>query len=427
VKHDGERVHDEHLNRLTVIASEDYEAFAAALQTEYEHDLGIKFGRVARDAFSKVTRTGANGVEEEIGRDVSARIWNDLVHRQYLNADGDIQKLFDPDSPSFRLATSDEFSDLQGVIVDELRKYLFSTRIANAHKRRELVFHKRVHLRDDFRELWNRIGQRTRYRVRFETRDLIEAAGARVREMGAVAELSVASTRVALEVTHAGVKADQKWEEKRETLAAPDCLPDVVSFLQNETDLTRHTIIEILRECERIGDFRRNPQEFMTAAAREVSAALHDLVLAGIQYEKIEGEVWEMQRIEREAEKGITRYLKDLYDVRNADKSLFDAIAFESEVERRFAADLDSNEHVRLFVKLPGWFQIDTPIGPYNPDWAIVTEREERLYFVRETKSTLDAAERRVRENQKLECGRRHFNAIGTDFDVVTSLSEVEF
>ena len=87
---------------------------------------------------------------------------------------------------------------------------------------------------------------------------------------------------------------------------------------------------------------------------------------------------------------------------------------------------LDDNENVKLFVKLPRWFRIDTPIGPYNPDRAFVTEREERLYFVRETKSTLDSEARRIQENQKMACSKHHFEALEVDFDVVTRLSEVK-
>lgn len=94
-------------------------------------------------------------------------------------------------------------------------------------------------------------------------------------------------------------------------------------------------------------------------------------------------------------------------------------------MERQFARDLDNNENVRLFVKLPSWFKIATPIGPYNPDWAFVTDRDEKLYFVWETKSTPDSEERRSKENQKIGCGRRHFESIGVDYDVVTSLAEV--
>jgi SAM-dependent methyltransferase len=89
------------------------------------------------------------------------------------------------------------------------------------------------------------------------------------------------------------------------------------------------------------------------------------------------------------------------------------------------ASDLDSNEAVKFFIKLPSWFKIDTPIGSYNPDWAFVTEREEKLYFARETKGTLDSEECRTKENQKIACGRRHFETIGINFDVVTSLAEV--
>ncbi len=161
--------------------------------------------------------------------------------------------------------------------------------------------------------------------------------------------------------------------------------------------------------------------------AKEISRALHDLMLEGIKYEKVAGQFWEQSRLEQEAEEGIVRYLTNLYLVNNRDKSLFDAIEYESEVEKQFARDLDSNENVKLFVKLPAWFKTDTPIGTYNPDWAFVTERDEKLYFVRETKSTLDNEERRTKENQKIACGRKHFDTLGVDYDIVTSLAEVAF
>jgi type III restriction enzyme len=163
----------------------------------------------------------------------------------------------------------------------------------------------------------------------------------------------------------------------------------------------------------------------MASVAREISRALHDLMLEGIKYEKVAGQHWEMSRIEQDAEDGIVRYLGNLYEVQNREKCLFDAIVYESEVEKQFARDLDSNKNVKLFVKLPSWFKIDTPIGTYNPDWAFVTEREEKLYFVRETKGSLDSEDRRTKENQKIACGRKHFDTLGVDYDVVTSLSEV--
>ena len=427
VNQDGERVHDEHLNRLTVIASEGYENFAAALQTEYEQDFGIKFGRVERQAFSKLVRPTDCGEEKPIGQEMSARIWRDLEARGYLDADGDLQGSFDPDNVLFRLEIDEEFEDLRAAVVDEMRKYLFKNRIANAHQKRDVAFNKQVHLREDFRELWGRISQKTRYRVHFETSDLIKKAVTRLKAMDHIKPLTLSSTRVDVEFTPAGVSADRKLEEKTQVLEGPRVLPDIIAFLQKETELTRHTLITILRESGRIGEFRQNPQQFMSLVAREIGYAMHDLMLEGIQYEKLAGDFWTMQRIEEDVEKGISRYLKNLYEVQNHEKALFDAIEFDSEVEKRMAADLDNNEHVKLFVKLPSWFKIDTPVGPYNPDWAFITEHEEKLYFVRETKSTLDSEERRNKENQKVECGRRHFDVIGMNFDVITSLAEVEF
>src|SRR4029453_13708516 len=154
-------------------------------------------------------------------------------------------------------------------------------------------------------------------------------------------------------------------------------LPDILAFLQKDTELTRHTLAAILNGSGRLTEFKINPQAFMAAIAKAISRALHDLMLEGIRYEKGEGAFWEQSRIEKDAEEGIVRYLSNLYEVQNREKSLFDAVEYESEVEKEFARDLDSNENVKLFVKLPSWFKIDTPIGPYNPDWAFVTEREE--------------------------------------------------
>ena len=203
-------------------------------------------------------------------------------------------------------------------------------------------------------------------------------------------------------------------------------VPDILAFLRKETELTRHTLAEILKRSGRLTEFKVNPQAFMAAVAKEISRALHDLMLEGIKYEKVAGTYWEQSRIEQEAEEGIVHYLSNLYEVQNRDKSLFDVVEYESGVEKQFARDLDNNENVKLFVKLPSWFRIDTQIGPYNPDWAFVTEREENIYFVRETKSTLDSEERRMKENQKITYSRKHFDALGVDYDVVTSLAEVQ-
>jgi type III restriction enzyme len=284
-----------------------------------------------------------------------------------------------------------------------------------------------VHLNEDFQALWDKIKHRTRYRVTFETSELIARALARIKRIEPITAPRVATTVVEVDISDAGVSADKQIATRVRNVKPVRVLPDILGFLQKETELTRHTLAEILKKSGRLAEFKLNPQAFMTAVAKQIGRALHDLMLEGIKYEKVPGQYWEQSRIEQEAEEGIVRYLNNLYEVQNRDKSLFDAIEYESEVERQFARDLDNNENVKLFVKLPWWFKVDTPIGSYNPDWAFVTEREQKLYFVRETKSTLDSEELRFKEQQKIDCGRKHFNTLGVDYDVVTSLAQVSF
>lgn len=427
VNENGERVHDENINRLTIIANESYEDFAKSLQKEFEEDLGIKFGRIEKIAFAKITRTGNDGTEAPIGQEESGKIWRELKTAGYINDAGDIQDKFDPKNSHFELKISEAYSDLKADIIDEMQRFIFKNRVVNARDRRQLKFRKEVHLSDDFKALWEQIKYRTRYRVAFDTDELVARAIQRIRELEPIHPVRIAMTRVDVDISDAGVSTERKLEEKSREASGVRVLPDLLAYLQKETELTRHTLVQILKGSGRLQDFQVNPQQFMALVAREILRALHDLMLEGIQYEKVANHYWEMSRIEKEAEEGVSRYLSNLYEVQNQAKCLFDAVEYESEVERQFAKDLDNNEYVRLFVKLPRWFRIDTPIGPYNPDWAFMTCRDEKLYFVRETKSTLDNQERRSKENQKILCGKRHFETIGVDFDVVTKLAEVKF
>ena len=164
-----------------------------------------------------------------------------------------------------------------------------------------------------------------------------------------------------------------------------------------------------------------NAQAFMTEVARRINSTLHSMIVDGIKYEKIAGQEYEMRLFE---EKELESYISSLYAVQSKDKTLFDFIPYDSEVEHEFARQLDGMENVRLFVKLPRWFVVTTPIGDYNPDWAIVAERDNRVYLVRETKGSLDDDKRRRSENQKIKCGKKHFQTLGVDFRAATSAAE---
>lgn len=429
VNQKGERVHDETVNRLTVIANESYEDFARALQSEYEEDYGIKFGMVPIEAFAKMVTTTLTGEEVAMGQEKSKAIWDYLRHAGYLDIQGRILDTFDPKNPHFKLDVPAGLEGLRPNIVDEMQRFVFKNRIVNTKDRKTVGFRKSVALDPAFQELWGRISQRTRYRVTFETEKLIASAVARLKEdqikHGKITALKIEIDKVELDHTRAGIGTDTILDQKIKYSDGPKVLPDILAYLQNETELTRHTLVEILVRSDRLDQFTVNPQAFISMATAEINKSLHDLMLRGIQYELIADHFWEMRQLEEDAEKGLVRYLTNLYEVKHHEKTPYDFVEFQSEVERQFAQDLDNNERVKLFVKLPAWFKVDTPIGPYNPDWAIVLEGDERLYLVRETKSTLDEEKRRKEENAKIACGRVHFETIGVDFDDTVSLKDV--
>jgi len=199
-------------------------------------------------------------------------------------------------------------------------------------------------------------------------------------------------------------------------------VPDLLGYLQRETELTRSTLADILIKSGRLGDVVVNPQQFMDQTVGAVRRTLNQMIIDGIKYERIDGEVYEMLLFE---EKEIEGYLSRMVDVEN---SIYDCIEVESEVERTFAEAMRSRSDIKLFIKLPDWFQVETPIGTYNPDWAIVKQSPggaEKLYLVRETKSTTKEEKLRGSEWGKIRCGQAHFEALDVDFKHVTTAEEV--
>ena len=207
--------------------------------------------------------------------------------------------------------------------------------------------------------------------------------------------------------------------ERSEAVGYSGALPDIMAYLQNETELTRSTLSRVLIESGRLDDFFLNPQKFMQQVAAILNRELHRLMIDGIKYERIADEEWSMRLFE---EREIVGYLNNRLEVQ---KSLYDAVVYDSEIEREFAEALDKREDIKLFVKLPSWFEIETPIGKYNPDWAILKHDDNTLYLVRETKSTKNFEKLRNSEAEKIRCGRKHFEALDVDFSVVVTASEV--
>lgn len=419
----GERLHDPAVNRLTIIANESYRQFAATLQKEYEEDTGQRFGIVPRTAFAALPDPVDGDLQ--LGKERSFELWTHLRDTGYIDGDGAVLDKFWPEDPSFELELPEHFLPIRPDVVDALTAFLFRDRVRDSGTRVQVRFRKQVTLHPDFQQLWDRISRRTRYRVQLDSEQLISQACASIAAAPAIDAPKVRVRTVEIEHSVAGLRTDRVIDQRDYDTAAPAVLPDILADLQNETDLTRRTLVRILTGCGRLGDFLVNPQAFLSLVTATINGLLRDQLVDGLTYEPVPGLAWEMRRLEPAAGQEIQRYAQRVQKIDNLDKCPFDHVEIDSAVERRFARALDANRSVKLFMKLPSWFTVDTPVGTYNPDWALVMEHTDRVYLVRETKSSLVEAERRPVENQKISCARKHFAAINVDYDDVRDLDDV--
>jgi type III restriction enzyme len=161
-------------------------------------------------------------------------------------------------------------------------------------------------------------------------------------------------------------------------------LPDIIGYLQNETNLTRRSLVKILIQSGKLQDFKNNPQKFIDEATQIIKKQMRSFIVDGIKYEKIGDEYYYAQKLFEENE--LFGYLTK--NMLEAKKSIFDHVVYDSDIEEKFARDFELSDEVKVYAKLPGWFKIDTPLGGYNPDWAVLVEieTEKKLYFVVETK-----------------------------------------
>jgi type III restriction enzyme len=420
VNQNGERVFDDSVNKLFVVANESYDDFARSLQNEYEEDCGVTFGKVPIHAFAKLAQV-IDGKPAEVGKAVSGEVWKALVTQGILSSDGIIQPAFDPRKKHFQLKLPEMHKPLEKDIIDILSSFQIERHIRKARDEGPNQLKKAVQLSDEFKALWGKIKPRTTYQVVFTTDDLVARAVQALRKMDKVESAKISFTTAQLSLSKAGVEA-QAVAAKTESVEYRGPLPDILAYLQNETELTRSTLVRILKESGRLGDFFINPQRFMDAVAAILKSELHQLIVDGIKYERIPSNEPESEwRMELFRNEELINYLKAL----QVNKSVYPYVVYDSEVEREFAQKLDQREDIKLFVKLPGWFEIDTPIGKYNPDWAILKHDDQTLYLVRETKGTKDFLKLRTTEADKVRCGQRHFDAIGVPFAVAVSADDV--
>jgi len=243
-------------------------------------------------------------------------------------------------------------------------------------------------------------------------------------EMPTTKASSINSKKYQVSITDAGVSG-QILSEENETYQQNFVIPDALSYIQNKTELTRDTILQIIKLSGRINELLINPQMFLDNAVSVINKELHALVVDGIEYTKIENKIYEMELFNDE---NFEIYFDDkkTFVVEDSAKTIYDNfIPLDSEtVEMPFAKDCEKSDKVEFYFKLPNWFKINTPIGNYNPDWAVVLKGEKKIYFIAETKGA--GQELRPSELMKIKFGKAHFAQFeDVIFDRKNSLSEV--
>lgn len=417
VNQDGERVRGFEVNTLTVVATESYEQFAENLQKEIEKDTGIRFGIVEQHQFAGIAVTGADGYAAPLGIEQSKALWEHLKAAGHIDAKGKVQDSLKTALKNGTLELPAEFDAQKAQIAEVLRKVSGRLDIKNADERRQVSLRKgkdgkAVYLSDEFKALWDRIKHQTTYRVQFDNAKLVTDCIAALQKAPVIAKARLQWRKADISIGKAGVAATEKAGAATVVLDEADIeLPDLLTDLQDRTQLTRRTIVSILTGSGRLDDFKRNPQQFIELTAETINRCKRLALVDGIKYQKLgDQHVYAQELFEKEE---LTGYLKNM--LLDTQKSIYEHVVYDSITERDFAHGLEKNDAIKLYAKLPGWFKVPTPLGTYNPDWAVLVEEDgtQHLYFVVETKSSLFTDDMRDKESAKIECGKAHFTALG--------------
>lgn len=315
-------------------------------------------------------------------------------------------------------------SKLQQEYVDEYGEDILPPAPSNARNRITLRLKKGYQLNPEFKELWQKVAKKTKYAVEIDTGELVKYCVSEIN-----ARISVDSIKVKIETVSLSLEEGKGVVTTfkgigHETLEKSFLIPNVVEYIANETKLTRRTVIGILTSINNLELIFKDPQEFVLSVTLIIKERLADFLVNGIKY--LEVDDW----YKMELFKDMDTY-KDI--IVPVDKTIYEGgVIWDSDIEKNFAKKLEGMPNVKLFIKLPNWFIVETPIGEYNPDWAIVMDDvdqfgnvRERLYFVTETKGTTNVDELRPSEKRKITCAKKHFKAIDVGYKIVNEAEQI--
>lgn len=410
VNQDGERIKDPKTNILTIMANESYESFAKSLQSEFEEETGIKFGFLRKNSFVNIPFLNEKGDVKKLNEIGSEKLFNYLFENEYIKADGIIQdKLLNEIDNGTLL---DEYTiNIKDKVIEIINKHINKYKINNANKKCRVKVNDEIYNSKSFIKFWELIKFKSTYSIKLDSSDFIKKCSLRISENLEIPDAKIIYTEYDLSIDSSGVNISENGVVRDlEIEYGKVKLPNILKYLQNNTPLTKRTIVKILKDSNTVNKFKKNPYEYQNRVCDIINSELNNQLIKGIEYFKLDS-FYPRERFKNEEyEDYIDNLIPSecsIYNYINLDK-------LDSNVEREFAKSLEINDEVKMFTKLPFWFKISTPVGNYNPDWAILYEKD--LHFIVETKGSVEYKDKyssnRVNEDNKIACGRKHFETI---------------
>jgi type III restriction enzyme len=427
----GEDVHN--INVLTVIANESYDSFAKGLQSEIAEAVADRPRKVTPELFKGKVIKDAGGAKQVDG-DLAQSIYEGLIASGYVKKGVLTEKYYaDKKNGAIEIApdTWEAAADCKDDVIAILDSVYEPVKLDNARSNNvEAALDRKKLDGNEFKALWTKINAKSAYIVKFDEAELVAKAIAalnrelRVSQIFVTVEGGVLDDIASRENLLAGSAMVRKASKTYtvEAAASASVKYDLVGKIVTETGLTRKAVVDILSGIEKhvFDQFKNNPEEFIIRASGIINEQKATVIIQHITYDKLESVYDTMIFTEPtlKGQLGVTAM--------PANKHLYDHIIYDSDNERKFATKIDSANEVAVYVKLPRGFYISTPVGKYNPDWAIAFHegKVKHIYFVAETKGSMSSMQLRKIEEAKIHCAREHFKAISTDsvvYDVVDS------
>jgi type III restriction enzyme len=411
VNQDGERVRGFDVNKLTVMASESYEDFVDGLQKEIEKDTGIVFGLIQEHSFNNVVVEMRGNEPVFLGQDKSTELFTFLTLKGYINTKGKVQDTLREDIKNGNVDLGQDFEPhVAKQILETLKLTAGKLEIKKNEDKKIVTVKEHVLDNAEFKSLWEKVKFKTTYSVNFDPVKLIDACIRNINSRLVVSSGKLIYSKVDLQLTKGGLITSEATTQFSIIDQEVEVLPDIVSYLQNETQLTRKSIVNILSHCNNLNLFKINPQKYIEGCIDIINEQRRLHIVDGIVYSKIgDNEFYSQELFKNET---LTGYLKK--NMLASTKSPYEYVVYDSGIESSLAKEFEKNDNIKVYAKLPGWFKIDTPLGTYNPDWAVLfeTDGEEQLFFVVESKGTMGFDFLRPSEQGKIECGKAHFREL---------------